>query len=386
MNRIEMKQLLQEKVPIFKEQFEAGWKKKEQKRKKFVKDFSSKKVRDMNLDEYVIGKGADNPSFCYRIERELDQLGRILGARADKFGVYFGKNKSDSEKKYRYAKKWGNSVEEAFSAVKESICELIDPDITWQKAKTNRLSTMLKGKILYLYHPYRFADIYSENHLKHFVAELNILTKSSTPLELQNELINYRNSWGILDKEPQLLFNKILYHTFGYPEDNKNQLPLLKNAVDGLDPNKKMKKPRSSNYKPDYEKLYKNRKRIGERGEALVLAYEKKRLKKAEKDELADKIEHVASTDDSKGFDILSYETDGRERKIEVKATVCENINHGFFLTSNELKNSQKIDNYHLYIVLSTLSEKPVIEEIPNPDFQKDYVLTSTVYKVSKME
>lgn len=53
----------------------------------FVKDFSLKRIAEMKIDEYVIGKG--NETFCYKLERELDGLGRTLGAPAKKFSVYY---------------------------------------------------------------------------------------------------------------------------------------------------------------------------------------------------------------------------------------------------------------------------------------------------------
>jgi hypothetical protein len=61
---------------------------------------------------------------------------------------------------------------------------------------------------------------------------------------------------------------------------------------------------------------------LGIAGEKLVLEFEHQRLWKAGKKDLADRVEHVAQTKgDYLGFDVLSFETDGRERPIEVKMT-----------------------------------------------------------------
>lgn len=61
---------------------------------------------------------------------------------------------------------------------------------------------------------------------------------------------------------------------------------------------------------------------IGTTGESIALAYEKWRLIRAGKENLADKIEWVSQTrGDGLGFDILSRNTNGTDRYIEVKST-----------------------------------------------------------------
>jgi hypothetical protein len=59
---------------------------------------------------------------------------------------------------------------------------------------------------------------------------------------------------------------------------------------------------------------------LGSRGEEFVLAFEHARLRKKGSRALAERIEHVARTKgDGLGYDVLSYETNGEERLIEVK-------------------------------------------------------------------
>ena len=59
------------------------------------------------------------------MEYELDALGMISGHRSDRFGIYYGKTKTDTVKKYRSAKMWGNNVNEAFTNVKQAIVNLL---------------------------------------------------------------------------------------------------------------------------------------------------------------------------------------------------------------------------------------------------------------------
>src|SRR5207249_4854860 len=76
---------------------------------------------------------------------------------------------------------------------------------------------------------------------------------------------------------------------------------------------------------------------LGLAGEQLVVRYEQERLSRAGHDRLAGKIVHTSAVEsDSRGFDILSYETDGRERLIEVKTTRFGALTP-FFASRNEV-------------------------------------------------
>ena len=91
---------------------------------------------------------------------------------------------------------------------------------------------------------------------------------------------------------------------------------------------------------------------LGLAGEEFIINYERARLIENNCGRLASKIEHVAiSRGDTEGFDILSYETTGKERLIEVKTTKYGNYTP-FFISRNELQVScEKPDQYHLYRV-----------------------------------
>lgn len=69
--------------------------------------------------------------------------------------------------------------------------------------------------------------------------------------------------------------------------------------------------------------------KTGFSGEQLVMDYEVKRLKISG---YAERIEHVSLTDDSLGYDILSFEEDGTYRYIEVKTTKAQISSSGSFI------------------------------------------------------
>jgi hypothetical protein len=91
---------------------------------------------------------------------------------------------------------------------------------------------------------------------------------------------------------------------------------------------------------------------LGAAGESFVLELEHARLWSEGKKELADKVEQVSRTKgDGLGYDILSFETNGRERLIEVKTTRYGSMTP-FFATRNEVRVSEaEGERYHLYRV-----------------------------------
>ena len=104
---------------------------------------------------------------------------------------------------------------------------------------------------------------------------------------------------------------------------------------------------------------------LGLAGEQLVMKYEQERLSRAGQDTLAHKIIHISAVEsDSRGFDILSYETDGRERLIEVKTTRFGALTP-FFASRNEVEVSDsRNEDYQLYRVFK-FSEHPKLFSLP---------------------
>ena len=115
-----------------------------------------------------------------------------------------------------------------------------------------------------------------------------------------------------------------------------------------------VRKPVRRNYLEDEAR---NR-ALGLAGEELVLRFEYERLCRANQRTLADRIDHVANTQgDHLGFDIMSFEVDGRERLIEVKTTQFGALTP-FFASRNEVDVSESRDaNYQLYRLFNFIRE-----------------------------
>lgn len=87
----------------------------------------------------------------------------------------------------------------------------------------------------------------------------------------------------------------------------------------------------------DYLGLEARNRSLGLAGEEFVVAYERHRLHEVGAKKLIDKVEHVSKTrGDGLGYDVLSYESNGRERLIEVKTTAFGR-EAPFYLTRTEL-------------------------------------------------
>jgi hypothetical protein len=88
---------------------------------------------------------------------------------------------------------------------------------------------------------------------------------------------------------------------------------------------------------------------LGDAGEQFILSFEHERLWREGKRDLANRIEHVAQTQgEQAGYDILSFESSGRERLIEVKTTRFGPLTP-FYASKNEVNVSETQDAaYHL--------------------------------------
>jgi hypothetical protein len=96
------------------------------------------------------------------------------------------------------------------------------------------------------------------------------------------------------------------------------------------------------------ERDFRNR-QLGKAGEEFVVDLERRRLAYEDRDDLARKVRWVAAEDG--GFDVLSFDSKGEERLIEVKTTNGA-AQTPFFLTRNEIAVAEERSaHWHLYRV-----------------------------------
>jgi hypothetical protein len=256
-------------------------------------------------------------------------------------------------------------------------------------------------------------NIFSEEYLNHYLTELDLDTKELTmsdPVYKREALIEFKNQDPIMKKWSVDVFAYFLWAEYpGTPpkEDATNggtADPLAYYKTPNFPPNPHaefitmhMIPPPASiastrgrgasqgHSNVDYEKEARELKKLGDRGEKIVMDLESKRLKDAGRSDLAKKIERVSLKSDSYGYDIFSFENDGTEKYIEVKATRSRVGAANFFLTVNEFKTALQCNNYFIYMVYDIMSRYPRVWCIKNPfkPENNDVVKIPVNYRVS---
>ena len=87
---------------------------------------------------------------------------------------------------------------------------------------------------------------------------------------------------------------------------------------------------------------------------------------------LAEKVDHISKRNDSVGYDIQSYDMDGKEKYIEVKSTLEPVGFRNIYISANELAIAKSKDNHYFYFVYDVGNKNPKIWEIKGTDFLKD--------------
>ncbi|WP_435254674.1 DUF3883 domain-containing protein [Tenacibaculum sp. A30] len=159
------------------------------------------------------------------------------------------------------------------------------------------------------------------------------------------------------------------------------------------------KKPELPNYQPrkaidletlvepeteiDYIKQLEKQIEIGNLAEEIVLKSEIEFLR-TDYPDLAEKVRSIANNP-KLGFDIISFEIDGTQKQIEVKAISTNKSNKSFFLSRNEFRKSKEYPNYYLYCVSELSLEKPKILRIKQPNFENenDFKMEPMTYKIT---
>lgn len=306
-------------------------------RGQFLRDFPLARLKDITLDDYVIGKGT--ASFCAHVEAKTKEWAVIQGSTAIKFGVYFGRTKSDPAMIYRFSKKFGDKKSVAFRAVKDALLALLadGKSKNFSAIDKNLLSQLFKAKILSLYFPDIYLNVCSAEHLEIIARELEIQECQSSS-EYQHQLLNRKLGNSITKKWSNPKYMRYLYSKFINEDLNTPAASEIKL------PKKKV------NRRVNFEDISENRDAIGKKSEKFAIEWEKNRLIGRGFHELAKLIEDRRDIP-SYGYDFLSYSSPDQPRFIEVKSVGKDRKNGGyrFFLSENELVVSKLEDHFNDY-------------------------------------
>lgn len=130
-------------------------------------------------------------------------------------------------------------------------------------------------------------------------------------------------------------------------------------------------------------KVLERQREIGRKGEDYVVAIERESLMLAGRKDLAERVVRVSVDDVGAGYDILSFDSLGNEKFIEVKSTVGRG--YSFEWTTNELEVARTLaERYWLYYV-QDLEGNPSIERFQDPAslIDKLFTLTPFVYRIT---
>ena len=207
----------------------AGEKFNDKLKEEFLQEWPLDRILTMSIDEYVIGKGQQNKSLCYALEKGKYKnlfLG-ISGGSASKFGIYWNK------KTNKYKDQANNEISELdqrFSKLKSDLYEIIKEGIRFNfenpifdmKRSTNEFigRSAMVTKLLCIYsegNPFFGVNINSQKEFwSHFVSQ----TTQGGPY-LQNHKIIELLSKTYPELEPSKLGTMLFEYSKLFMENKK---------------------------------------------------------------------------------------------------------------------------------------------------------------------
>ena len=134
--------------------------------------------------------------------------------------------------------------------------------------------------------------------------------------------------------------------------------------------------------KRDYLEREARNRSLGRAGEDFAIQFERWRLIELGAGLLADRVEHVSETrGDGLGYDVLSFESDGTERYIEVKTTAFGERTP-FFVSANEMRFARMEPGRFRLYRLFDFRAAPRLFELPGP-IEQHCMLDPTTYRAS---
>lgn len=357
-------------------------------RDQFVRKFNRKKIAEMTPDEYVEGK-QNRESFCYILEQKLIELGNFEGQYVTKFGFWY----SQREGRYKCEDRLGTDCKKVFKDIRCYILDLLEAGETHNldAIVSNRLNALFKGKILSTYFPDEYLGIFSRDHLDHYLKAFDLDTDDLMKQDAvykREALLKFKNKDKDMKHWSNDMFTLFLWSHYpkapgkaedmgAKPEDEEIDFPTLKKA-EFIDLQLATEKDKAAvpcaakgKASPDYEKEARKYKKLGDRGEYVVMQAEVSRLmnERGISEAKAKKlVKWVSRESDAYGYDIQSVNDDDSPRYIEVKATRGKAGSMDFYYTENEYETAKEYGkDYYIYVVYEILTANPKIWRIQNP-------------------
>jgi hypothetical protein len=190
-------------------------------RQKFASRFPPSRIPLLTLDEYVVGKRnkdgeINKDSFCYWVEYETDKLGRIKPFPAS-FGVFC----DQKTQRYKFKKVFKNEYD-ALKYQREQIVRLLEAGRANDLKAIDQIdiSQTFKGKILFLYYPENYLNIFSERYIDDFLSEIPLTVPNGNPgvFKKGELLLTFKSDDEIMSKWTMYEFTDFLYVAWGNPK------------------------------------------------------------------------------------------------------------------------------------------------------------------------
>lgn len=262
------------------------------------------------------------------------------------------------EKQYGRGKKFSEALGTAVINMRINSAHLIDKALTETKNRTNLAPVVLDESGDYNLGDYGKCAIYSLSY------EIKNLPSEAA---LKRDYLEYISLYDMMSESLLLAdVDSYVYESIDEQEiKSEVQLAVFEPRIF-----KKRKSDSSGNSNSGSRRYSKKSDKVGKLGEEIVVEFEKKKLVKESRPDLADKVNwhREDAGNRTPGWDITSFDKDGQELFIEVKASEGQKISD-VELTINEWVQAERnIDNnkYKVYLVSDVFSN-PVIEIIDNP-------------------
>lgn len=181
--------------------------------------------------------------------------------------------------------------------------------------------------------------------------------------------------------------NRVMGKIGDNAEDKREIIEVSFEDIKVKEKSKNTVKTQTSRGKADYNKINLSKEKIGKDSEKLVYDWEKERLKKEQREDLAKKVFWESEENgDGAGYDIKSFEKRNGEYVeiyIEVKGT-NKSINQAFDISINEIEASNKYsDRYFIYRLGEIYSDVPKFYKI-NGRIEDNFELEAVNFKARK--
>lgn len=315
-------------------------------RGEFLGRFPIGSLPTISLQDYAIGQNKGQ-TFCHWAEPGTDKWARIKGSSADKFGIYYGIAANSPQPRFRYTKKFSGTLPatgaegKVFRIIRDELLALVESgsELDFAAVDGNRLSPMLKAKVLSLYFDDLYLPVCSIEKLMDIAVSLDI--GSDSPSEVQFEALQFKKGVPELSGWSNLKFAAFLLRLIsGDREGDTTSLPK---------PLPRVPKVPNLDAEPDFEEMQRRAKEKGEKSERFAREREEARLRSRGLSKLIPKIRDLTKKP-RHGYDFHSFSDYNEPRYIEVKTFTGSR----FYLSANELRVAQSEEHgprYFFYLV-----------------------------------